>query len=82
MSTGTVERPKTGARMKGSRPKVLHYVTHPDIEFGRAVGVQVKALCGRWIHPYQPGGSGAATGNPSGGWTVCKNCLKARERRS
>ena len=81
MSTSTLERPKTGARGKGSRPKVLHYVHTADLEFSRAVGVEVKALCGLWIHPYQPDGSGAATGRPSGGWRVCKNCLKARERR-
>lgn len=85
MSTGTLERPKAGARTKGAgkprRPKVLHYIKTYDLQFAKHTGVEVKALCGLWIDPYQPDGSGAATGRPSGGWRVCKNCLKARERR-
>lgn len=85
MSTGTLERPKAGARAKGAgkprRPKVLHYIKTYDLQFAKHTGVEVKALCGLWIDPYQPDGSGAATGRPSGGWRVCKNCLKARARQ-
>jgi len=85
MSTATAERPKTGTRTKGAgksrRPKILHYVKTYDLQFAKHTGVEVKALCGLWIDPYQPDGSVTATGRPSGGWRVCKNCLKARERR-
>ena len=62
MSTRTAERPATGTRTKDStepgRSRVLHYLKTYDLQFAKHTGLEVKALCGLWIDPYQPDGWG------------------------
>lgn len=78
MSTGTAERPATGART--ARPKkVVHLFDVKAAGFALAHGLQARALCGfwQWLAPEDA----SSRGTLGSGERDCKNCERIRESR-
>lgn len=83
MSTMNSTRPESSAQRSPSKRQVRHVYAREDGELARAMGVQVRMLCGVWEWPRTVASATAVT---SADLTVghCKRCdrvVAAEERR-
>lgn len=59
----------------GDGPEELHYVRNADIAAGRELGVEVPAVCGEWLYPWEPD-STVGAGVPGPRSRVCPRCQR------